>query len=372
MNCAISRQELTESSADGRGSAVVVGASLAGLMTALCLSRAGIDVTMLERSDDSGRTGAAVHVGEGLLERLTGRSGTTALPHGVQTWFTVHGRLRAAVEADGRIELYQNVRVRDVGQDDGSAWAVTSDGRTFCGDIVVGADGHRSTVRRAVCPDNADATFAGYLIWLGLTEERALPLGTHWPGDVAFLESGDCILLGYPLPGPDGSTARGTRQLGWAWYDRGRNDLLRRCGCVADDIVRHSLTGADIPDKTYRELANEARRRWLSPWRDAILDCTDRHAVIGTPIAEYVPDSLAKGRLALVGDAAHVPTPMTGSGFGASLSDAEAMADAVRAGVRGDLAVAALRDYERMRLTAARSMVESGQQFSRRFADRSG
>ncbi|MFC5478433.1 FAD-dependent monooxygenase [Massilia suwonensis] len=35
----------------------MVGASLAGLMTALALSRVGIRVTLLERSDDSGRTG---------------------------------------------------------------------------------------------------------------------------------------------------------------------------------------------------------------------------------------------------------------------------------------------------------------------------
>jgi len=45
-----------------------------------------------------------------------------------------------------------------------------------------------------------------------------------------------------------------------------------------------------------------------------------------TPIAEYVPDRLVNGRLALVGDAAHVPTPMTGCGFSASLDDAEAIA----------------------------------------------
>jgi 2-polyprenyl-6-methoxyphenol hydroxylase-like FAD-dependent oxidoreductase len=71
------------------------------------------------------------------------------------------------------------------------------------------------------------------------------------------------------------------------------------------------------------------------PWRDAILDCIDRRAVIGTPIAEYVPDKLVKGRVALVGDAAHVPTPMTGSGFSASLHDAETLAAAIAAHAPG-------------------------------------
>ncbi|WP_442853138.1 FAD-dependent monooxygenase [Arthrobacter sp. 9MFCol3.1] len=41
-------------------------------------------------------------------------------------------------------------------------------------------------------------------------------------------------------------------------------------------------------------------------------------------MAEYVPARLARGRVAIVGDAAHVPTPMAGSGFPESLCDAEA------------------------------------------------
>lgn len=72
---------------------------------------------------------------------------------------------------------------------------------------------------------------------------------------------------------------------------------------------------------------------WPSPWREAILDCIERRADIGTPIAEYVPDQLVDGRLALV----------------------------------GDVAAQALRGYERERLSSVRSMVQSGQQFSRSF-----
>jgi 2-polyprenyl-6-methoxyphenol hydroxylase-like FAD-dependent oxidoreductase len=101
------------------------------------------------------------------------------------------------------------------------------------------------------------------------------------------------------------------------------------------DGVRHSLTPAEIPEATFRELANEAADRWSVPWRDAILDCIRRRAVIGTPVPEYVPDRLVNGRLALVGDAAHVPTPMTGSGFSTSLHDAESIAESIAGGVRG-------------------------------------
>lgn len=90
--------------------------------------------------------------------------------------------------------------------------------------------------------------------------------------------------------------------------------------------------------------------------------------MIGTPIAEYVPERLVQGRLALVGDAAHVPTPMTGMGFGASLDDAEAIAESLGAGVSGSSVAEALRAYERKRLSSVRGMVQAGQQFSRGFS----
>ncbi|HJR88859.1 MAG TPA: FAD-dependent monooxygenase [Aeromicrobium sp.] len=354
------------------GTAVIVGASLSGLMTALTLSRVGMRVTLLERSDDTGRTGAALHVPDGLVERITGLPSSDVpqpIAPGIQTWFAVHGALRSAIHSDPAIELLQNTAVRSVDQDTSKAWAVTTSGDRIAADLLVGADGHRSVVRRQVAPHNPNATFAGYVIWIGIADESSI--GTkRWPRDVAFLGDYDNTLLGYPLPGIDGSTAVGSRRLGWAWYDASRNSLLRSSGAVDGSVVRHSLMPAGIPDATYRELAQQARGLFPSPWSDAILDSIERRAVIGTPIAEYVPDQLVRGRIALVGDAAHVPTPMTGSGFSESLQDAEALAAAVATQPTGTGIRAALLDYEGARLRSARSLVQSGQGFSRSFAAR--
>ncbi|MDX2740713.1 FAD-dependent monooxygenase [Streptomyces caniscabiei] len=363
-----------------QGAAIVVGASLAGLMTALALSHAGVDVTMLERSGAAprARKGAALGgVSAGLLSRITGsrhsQGGSAPLSSvapGVQSWMAVHARLRAAVDADPYIELRPHTIVRSVDQDADSAWVITSEQQTFRGDVVIGADGHGSVVRLGVAPDKPDATFAGYLIWLGLTNESSLASSRRLPRDVDILSGGQDCLLGYPLPGPDGSVAPGSRQVGWAWYDASHNDLLRETGSVVGNVVRRSLTSADIPEVTFRELADKAKDLWPSPWREAILDCIERRAVIGTPIAEYVPDKLVNGRLALVGDAAHVPTPMTGSGFSASLHDAEAVAEAVAVGVRESTVAQALTGYERKRLGNVRGMVQAGQHFSRSFTGR--
>jgi 2-polyprenyl-6-methoxyphenol hydroxylase-like FAD-dependent oxidoreductase len=349
------------------GHAVIVGASLAGLMTALALSRAGIRVTLLERSDDSGRTGAALYVDPNFMQKLLGDQAHFAMASGVQTWFTVNAALRAAVDADPRIALHQNTVVKRVGQDAESAWA-ESEHLVFRGDIVIGADGHRSIVRASVAPDAPDARFAGYVIWLGLSQEADIATPTAWPSGVDFLERGGDILLGYPLPGATGATQPGGRQLGWAWYDASENALLREKGCVQGDIVHHGLQRAQIPGQVYQKLARQAKKRWPSPWREAILDCVHRQAVIGTPIAEYLPERLSNGRLAIVGDAAHVPTPMTGKGFNASLQDALALAEAAADGLHGDAALNALHHYEKTRLDSARSLVEAGQIFSRSFA----
>ena len=361
---------------DRRGTAVIVGASLSGLMTGLALSRAGVDVTILERVAEFPRTGASLgRVPEGLLERITGRTRPDQDPAAygpsapsVQTWTAVHDRLRAAVDADPRIELRPSTPVLSVGQDADSAWATTSGHGVFRGDVVIGADGHRSVVRRSVAPEKPDATFAGYVIWIGLADESAIPARHRWPRDLDILRSGASYLFGYPLPGRDGSMLPGSRQLGWGWFDARRNELLRQAGCVVGNVVHHSLSSADIPEAAFRQLAAEARDLWPALWRDVILDSVERHAVTGTPIAEYVPDRLVNGRLALVGDAAHVPTPMTGSGFRASLDDAEAIAGSVAAGVRGSAPAKALRGYEKERLSSVRAMVQSGQQFSRSFA----
>jgi 2-polyprenyl-6-methoxyphenol hydroxylase-like FAD-dependent oxidoreductase len=191
-----------------------------------------------------------------------------------------------------------------------------------------------------------------------------MPLVRWWPDDTAMLSPEDTYFFGYPVPDVNGASVRGARELGWAWYDARRNDLLRETGRVVGHVVQRSLTSDCVPASTLRELAQEARSRLPSPWREAVLETIQRRGVIGTPIAEYVPERIVRQRVVLVGDAAHVPTPMTGMGFAASLDDAEALAT-TRAGAT---VVDALQMYKRQRLDPARRLGRSGQLFSRGFS----
>jgi len=344
---------------------LIVGGSLAGLMAGLALSRHGVSITVLERSTDTDRTGAALQVGHGLLEQLTGRRhAPVMLASGVQAWQSVYRGLRAAAEEAG-ILIVQNARVALTGQDEGRAWATTSDGRRFDGTVLVGADGYQSIVRRQISPERPDAVFADYLAWVGFAEESALSV--RFPPHLDFLESGPYLLLGFPLTAADGGQERGRRRVGWGWYDAGHNDILRETGAVEGSRVRHSLRPADMPDALFAELAATARAHWPSPWREAILECIARKAVLGTPVVEYLPDWLVSGRMCLVGDAAHVCTPMTGNGFATAASDALALARCLDgATLRADPA-GALRAYEASRLAEVRALALAGQRISENF-----
>ena len=143
--------------------------------------------------------------------------------------------------------------------------------------------------------------------------------------------------------------------------------MLRRLGCVEGTIVEHSLHASEIPEQTLIELAEKASVRWSQPWLDTILYSIKTRNLIGAPVAEYIPDILAKGRIAIVGDAAHLPTSLTASGFNASLQDAAILAECVENGIKGTAACNALLEYDSIRLENSRQIVQSGQSFSRSF-----
>ena len=61
-----------------------------------------------------------------------------------------------------------------VTQDERSAAAWAGD-QSFRADIVIGADGYRSVVRRAIDPEHPHARYGDFVIWRALLPEAALP-----------------------------------------------------------------------------------------------------------------------------------------------------------------------------------------------------
>ncbi|WP_284141043.1 NAD(P)/FAD-dependent oxidoreductase [Virgibacillus sp. LDC-1] len=365
--------DLVENKNNQNGTAVIVGASLSGLMTGIALAQEGLYVTILEKVGENRIGGSGLRVNGGtigrsktekLLKNLVSNGKST-----VQLWSTIESRLRAEAKKDNKITLRYDTRVVNVNQDDESVWALTDQGETIHGDLLIGADGHNSQVRKYIAPHKPNATYAGYMGWIASMSENDLPKhllpSTHKPA-VEMFDSYDGFKFGSIIEKKDDSADSGSRRIGCTWYDNRQSALLRRLGCVEGMVVRHSLNGADIPESTLKELANRAAN-WPEPWRSAALHGIETHTLIGIPIKEYVPDRLVKGRIALVGDAAHVPAPVTASGFNESLQDAVALGKCVEKGVHGQLALQALAKYESLRLDKVREMVQSGQFYSYSF-----
>src|SRR3954468_19110785 len=90
-----------------KGSAVVVGASLSGLMAGIALSCAGLDVTILERAGSKPRSGAVLQVDSGEIDRTQTAKFLRKLASGgirsAEAWSSIQLRLLTVAEADTRI-----------------------------------------------------------------------------------------------------------------------------------------------------------------------------------------------------------------------------------------------------------------------------
>ena len=242
---------------------------------------------------------------------------------------------------------------------------MTDDGGEYQADLVIGADGARSTVRASVAPDDPDARYAGVLLWRALVDEQALPDGVARPrsGEPSReVYAGPYRLVTYLVPGAAGETGLGHRRLNLVWYDPEQGGLLRGLGLLDGQTVHGSLVPEALPGPVRERLAAFAAANWPSPWREALAVALAGGTVFGTPIVHYKPRRLTRGRTALAGDAAHAASPMVGGGFREGLYDVAALAQ-VMAGPTATAAIpGALGRYQELRLgPAARHVTVSEQ-----------
>lgn len=371
---------------------LIVGGSIGGLFAAVLLHRAGFDVRVTERSVHGleGRGAGLVaqrevfdilrevgvehlaHVGVTAHERIyLDRDGAIIhrqrTPQTQLSWDVLFRTFRQLLP-DERYEIDRPAV--SVSQMPGGARVTYADGREERADLVIGADGVGSTLRGAVNGPKSHPTYVGYATWRGLIPEAEVPeaAAEQLFDRFAFYEMPGSHILGYLVPGPDGSIAPGRRRYNWVWYRRYTEDAL---GDVLTDIDGARRPFSLAPGRVRHEVADAMKAdaaRLLPPSFAAMVAAEPRPFVHA--IFDYAPPRMVAGRIALMGDAAFVARPHTAMGVAKAAGDAFALRDAL-AGMR-DMGVdmdadmeAALAAYASARLPVGAAIVAYGQRLGR-------
>jgi 2-polyprenyl-6-methoxyphenol hydroxylase-like FAD-dependent oxidoreductase len=355
--------------------ALVIGGSMSGLLAAIMLRRRGWTVDVFERveSELSGR-GAGIVAQAELIARLDALGLDTSelgVPSRTRKLLDIDGRTTLTVECPQVLTAWERVYrvLRDAfpaqhyhrgrglkafSQTGAEAVAQFADGGTAAADVLIGADGLRSTVRGQCLPE-VTPLYAGYCAWRALLPESAIPPAIHrelFESMTFCLPPGEQCLF-YPVAGPNGDLRDGHRRCNVVWY-RPADETRELPWLLTDDSgVTHSIS---IPPPLIRHEAIAAMRaaaeRLLPPQFRAIIRLIDEPIL--QPIYDLASPRLAFGRVAIVGDAAFVARPHVAAGVSKAADDAAALAAAL-----DDSDVAAgLRRFEAERLPEGNRIIE--------------
>ena len=326
-------------------SIVIIGAGIAGLTLARFLERDGHSVTLIERAKDFSAQGHSIGfrgIGFqvmdllGLKDRIesTGRgyraSVSRTMRSGRQLRTTLYsdhaktvggntttqrGMLHRALAENlpPAIDLRFGLRPTAIAQDTAKASVTLSDGTTLSADVLVGADGANSEVRRIVMPEIAFRDFGG--VYVGMT---------------VSVDHGQ---------GVDDANS---------YWGRGRLAALFPVNAQSMAVVVYQTDDyGPVPDSddpiAWRDYFAKAYADAAPPVRRVLGALKPGDDVFHDRIRQVPPDHAARGRIALVGDAGYCPTFFAGNGAAVAAVGAYCLARSLR---NVDDDVEALKAYE--------------------------
>ncbi|MGX4693477.1 FAD-dependent oxidoreductase [Streptomyces sp. JNUCC 63] len=303
--------------------AVVIGGGIAGLAAAAALYRAGRQVTVLERAPSLEPVGAAISLSPNALRALdvlgigdrirdlAAWQGDGGLRTPSGRWITRTDATAAAERFGGPLVLLHRTTLIDSlaallppgavrtsaaaslvdpGDDRRPARVSTPDGELEA-DLVVAADGIHSAARRTLFPGHPGPVYAGFTTWRVMIPVPGAEFASHETWGRGCLWGTHPLKDGRVYAYAAAVTPAGQRA------DDEKAELLRRFGDWHDPIP--AVLAAARPEDVLRH---------------------DVHH-----IAEPLP-AYHRGRVALLGDAAHAMPPNLGQGGNQAIEDAVVLA----------------------------------------------
>ncbi|MFF7726042.1 3-hydroxybenzoate 6-monooxygenase [Streptomyces sp. NPDC008001] len=315
---------------------LIAGGGIGGLAAALSVARQGHRATVLERSDVFGEVGAGIQLGPNAFRALDGLGVGTAVraravlidelqfmdgttgeriarmpltgayrerfgnPYAVVHRGDLYQALLDACRAHPAVTLLGGQFVVRYEQDAAGVTVVTCTGRTFRGDVLVGADGIRSAVRRQLVGDG-DPRVSGHTIYRSVIPMDQVPEELRW-NSVTLWAGPKWHFVHYPIAGGKCLNLAATR----------------------DDAASEAVAGLPVPAEAvvgeFPELGHAARRllELGRGWRAWVLCDRD-------PVADWTD-----GRVTLLGDAAHPMLQYAAQGACMALEDAVLLGELLR------------------------------------------
>lgn len=330
--------------ADERARAIIIGAGIGGLTAGIALQRVGFNVVVLERAKELQEVGSGLPLWTNALRALQKlglgdeleRIGVSVTAGSISTWRgdvlvdlsteELLKRLGTISTVVHRAELHatllkafgaEKVRLGAtcVGftQDSACVCARLADGEEVCGDILIGADGIHSVVRAQLF-GMQKPRYAGYTCWRGVADIDGTGLET------------------------------------WAWGHGGREGKGYQFGITPMTNKRaywfaQLYTPEGMPDKACGRKSEVLEL--FHDWHDPILmviQATKEEHILRNDVYEHKHlRHWSRGRVALLGDAAHAMTPNLGQGACQAIEDAVVLAGCLECGQRGEWPEGGLR-----------------------------
>ena len=343
--------------------AIIVGGGIGGLVTALALHQAGINVEVFESAAELRPLGVGINLLPHSTRYLAELGALSPLleigietgelvffnkfgqriwrePRGIAAGYRYpqvsinRGALQVALLQIARQRLgVDGVRTGhhlvdfDL-RDDGvtAQFAERAGGNVHTrapGDVLIGADGIHSTVRARLYPHEGLPKWNGGLIWRGVTESAPF-----LSGRTQFMAGGRQTFIAYPISKEH--FERGRSLTNWAarfFVDPSRAlppEDWNRPGRLEDFLPRYE--------------------DWRFDWLDIPALIRGAQAIYEFPMVDRDPlPRWTFGRVTLLGDAAHPMYPLGSNGASQAILDAHALAEALCGGTPID---AALKRYE--------------------------